>query len=63
MAKVELEPDEWQRVMAIIAQAPWTTANPLLMKIGDQLKRQIVVDAPQGERPAGPPQGHMGARQ
>lgn len=40
MVKVELDADEWQRVMGIIAQAPWNVANPLLMKIGDQVQRQ-----------------------
>ena len=40
MPVVELSETEWQQVMAIIATAPWTTANPLLMKIGDQLRQQ-----------------------
>jgi hypothetical protein len=26
--------------MAILAGAPWNVANPLLMKIGEQLRRQ-----------------------
>lgn len=38
--RIELEREEWDRVMAILAQAPWNVANPLLMKIGEQLRRQ-----------------------
>jgi hypothetical protein len=37
---VRLELDEWQRVLAVLAQAPWSTANPLIMKIGEQLRMQ-----------------------
>lgn len=37
---VALTGDEWQRVLAILAQAPWVTANPLIMKIGEQLRGQ-----------------------
>jgi hypothetical protein len=42
MASVELEDQEWQQVMAIIATAPWRDANPLLMKIGNQLRQQTL---------------------
>lgn len=38
MIAVQLEKDEWDRVMGIIAQAPWNVANPLLMKIGQQVQ-------------------------
>jgi hypothetical protein len=38
MPTVELDDDEWQKVMAIISQAPWNVANPLLMKMGQQLR-------------------------
>jgi hypothetical protein len=44
MPSVELEDNEWQRVMAIIAMAPWRDANPLLMKIGAQLQGKISVE-------------------
>lgn len=44
---VTLELDEWQKIMAVLAQAPWAVANPLLMKIGDQLRQQT-------PRPNGP---------
>ena len=37
---VQLEDEEWQRILSILSQAPWNIANPLLMKIGDQLRRQ-----------------------
>jgi hypothetical protein len=40
MRKVELEPHEWGQVMQIISTAPWNVANSLLMKIGEQLRRQ-----------------------
>lgn len=40
MPTVELEQEEWQKVMAVLSQAPWNVANPLLMKIGDQLRHQ-----------------------
>jgi hypothetical protein len=58
MAKVELETEEWQRVLAIIATASWTQANPLLMKIGEQLKAQANVGVQQGDRG----DGHGAAR-
>jgi hypothetical protein len=35
---VDLDLEEWQRVLGILAQAPWATANPLIMKIGEQLR-------------------------
>jgi hypothetical protein len=40
MPTVQLDDEEWQRVLSIIASAPWHTANPLLMKIGEQLRHQ-----------------------
>jgi hypothetical protein len=36
---VNLELEEWQRVLAVLAQAPWAQANPLIMKIGEQLRQ------------------------
>lgn len=35
---VRLSPEEWQRVLSVLSQAPWSTANPLIMKIGEQLR-------------------------
>jgi hypothetical protein len=49
MSTVHLDDEEWQRVMAIIAGAPWNVANPLLMKIGEQLRHQQVTNS--GEVP------------
>jgi hypothetical protein len=40
MSSVELEDQEWQSVISIIATAPWRDANPLLMKISSQLQQQ-----------------------
>ena len=37
-ATVRLEIEEWQRVLGILATASWSTANPLIMKIGEQLR-------------------------
>jgi hypothetical protein len=50
MSSVHLDDEEWQRVLAIIAGAPWNVANPLLMKIGEQLRHQQVTNS--GEVPA-----------
>lgn len=40
MPAVELNDDEWQKVLNMIACAPWKDANPLLLRIGDQLRAQ-----------------------
>lgn len=40
MSVVDLSDAEWGEVMAIISEAPWRRANPLLMKIGEQLRVQ-----------------------
>lgn len=40
MSTVRLDDEEWQRVLGILSQAPWNIANPLLMKIGEQLRQQ-----------------------
>jgi hypothetical protein len=55
--KVEMDVEEWQRVLAILSQAPWSAANPLIMKIGEQLrqgaemaaKRDSAIRMPDGE--------------
>jgi hypothetical protein len=49
MSTVQLDDEEWQRVLSIIATAPWNVANPLLMKIGEQLRHQQVTNS--GEVP------------
>jgi hypothetical protein len=40
MLNVHLQEAEWNQVISIIAQAPWTTANPLLTAITRQLQEQ-----------------------
>lgn len=35
---VDLDQPEWNQLLAILAQAPWATANPIIMKIGAQLQ-------------------------
>jgi hypothetical protein len=40
MAQVQLEDEEWQRVLAMLATQPWHAANALIMKIGEQLRAQ-----------------------
>jgi hypothetical protein len=40
MLKVHLQEAEWNQVISIIAQAPWSTANPLLTAITRQLQEQ-----------------------
>jgi hypothetical protein len=49
MSVVQLDDEEWQRVLSIIATASWTVANPLLMKVGEQLRHQQVTNS--GEVP------------
>ena len=45
MPRVELDDKEWQQVMAVLGTAPWSVANPLLMKIGAQLHHQQEIAA------------------
>jgi hypothetical protein len=40
VAEVRLEAQEWNQLLQILAQAPWNVANPLIMKIGEQLRAQ-----------------------
>jgi hypothetical protein len=40
MTEVRLEPQEWNQLLALLAQGPWNVANPLIMKIGEQLRAQ-----------------------
>jgi hypothetical protein len=48
---IRLELEEWQRVLGVLAQGPWATVNPLIMKIGEQLRMQE--PGPEGVRPRG----------
>jgi hypothetical protein len=38
MSEVRLEVQEWNQLLAILSQAPWNVANPLIMKIAPQLQ-------------------------
>jgi hypothetical protein len=38
MTEVRLDTQEWNQLLQILAQAPWSVANPLIMKIGEQLR-------------------------
>jgi hypothetical protein len=38
MPQIDLEDTEWNAVMAQLAEGPWRTMNPLLIKIGAQLQ-------------------------
>jgi hypothetical protein len=35
---IRLDPEEWQRVLAYLAQAPWGQVNTIIMKMGAQLQ-------------------------
>jgi hypothetical protein len=37
---VDLTEAEWNQVMGALAQAPWNVANPLLVRISQQLQAQ-----------------------
>ena len=46
MATVELTDTEWGQLMSIVGDAPWKLANPLFMKIGQQLQAQLAPTSP-----------------
>jgi hypothetical protein len=50
MIEVRLPIDQWQQVLAILAQAPWSAANPLIMGIGEQLRARVAEGAPPTKR-------------
>jgi hypothetical protein len=52
MIEVRLDMEEWQRVLAILAQAPWSSVNQIIMKVGQQLQAQAQQGA-QGGRSDG----------
>ena len=41
MPTVDLTEQEWNQVMGILGEVPWRISNPLLMRIGGQLKQQM----------------------
>lgn len=63
MQTVTLTEREWQTIMGVLAQAPWNVANPLLMKLGEQLRPKPPMMSTDGldehlfESPPGP--GHV----
>ena len=59
MPAVDLTDNEWQMVIAIVATAPWRDANPLIMKIGQQLHAQQEA-AKQPPKDVAPPPGGNG---
>jgi hypothetical protein len=38
MNEVRLPIEDWNKVLAILSQAPWVQANPLIMAIAEQLR-------------------------
>jgi hypothetical protein len=51
MRTVTLDVEEWQRVLGVLAQGQWAVVNPLIMKIGEQLRMQE--PRPEEVRPRG----------
>jgi hypothetical protein len=49
MIEVKLSLEDWQKVLAVLAQAQWQVVNGLIMHIGEQLRAQAT-------RPNGPDQ-------
>lgn len=49
---VNLDQQEWNQLLAVLAQAPWHVANPIIMKIGEQLRQQGMQGS--AGRPNGP---------
>lgn len=58
MQVVALTEQEWNQVLSVLGDGPWRVVNPLLMKIGGQLREQKeilgrvpgqVAVAPQGD--------------
>ena len=59
MTEIRLEPTEWNQVLQILANAPWAVANPLIMKIGEQLRAASEAVRPRGNGAAeAPPAPH-----
>jgi hypothetical protein len=53
MPAVMLDDNEWGQVMALLANASWRDANPLIMKIGNQLRMQHEIKYPNQPKPDG----------
>lgn len=61
MPQVDLTDQEWQAVMGILAMAPWRDANPLLMRIGEQLRAQSSLSASTTAKGTNTSAGNAGA--
>lgn len=51
---VYLPLEDWNRVLAVLSQAPWNVANPLIMAMGEQLRAAQSTAAPAPSEPARP---------
>lgn len=47
MIEIKLSIEDWQKVLAVLAQAPWQSVNSVIMSIGQQMQAQA-------QRPNGP---------
>jgi hypothetical protein len=56
MLSVQMNEQEWQQIIQILATAPWNVANPLLMKVGEQLRKQQTNSGNMQEMPIPPAQ-------
>jgi len=57
MIEVRLPIEQWQQVLAILSQAPWAQANPLIMGIGEQLRARTDERAAAAKRGNGADEG------
>lgn len=48
---VYLPIEDWNKVLSILAQAPWNLANPLIMAMGEQLRAAQSTAVPSGSDP------------
>lgn len=55
MLPVQLSVEDWNKVLAILAQAPWGQVNGLIMAIGEQLRGQAPRPNGAGEQEPVPP--------
>lgn len=55
---VYLPMEDWNKVLAVLAQAPWNVVNPLIMSMGEQLRAaQSTGVVPAPNEPAVRPNG------
>jgi hypothetical protein len=51
LIEIRLSAEQWQQVLTVLAQAPWATANPLIMAIGQQMQAHAAT--PETRKPDG----------